>query len=165
MKTAQQTLEKEFATDHREMTQGFARLLELLRSGEDAEARQLASDVDRLAGPHIEFEETVLYPAIAREEGQDFAARLNTEHATVLEAIKSLLSQPNESTIDDNTRERLIEQFQTGLDHAETCGSLMGHLTTLDESQHQTYLQQLLECRERGRRWSDRHHTPASEAS
>lgn len=165
MKTARQTLEKEFATDHREMTQGFARLLELLRSGEDAEVRRLASDIDRLAGPHIEFEETVLYPAIAQMEGQDFAARLNAEHASVLEAIEWLQSPPSESPIDVNTRERLIQQIQIGLEHAETCGSLLGHLTTLDEPQHQNYLKQLLECRERGRRWSNRRQTSSSDAS
>lgn len=155
MKTVQHALEEEFAADHRELTRGFARLLELLQSGNDEEARGLADHIDQVAGPHVEFEETVLYPAVARAEGQDFAAQLYAEHRTVFDAVAWLLEHSAEEPIDESTRQRLIEQVQTGLDHAVSCGSLMGHLTALEESQHETFLKQLLECRESGRRWTE----------
>ena len=156
MKTAGMALEEEFASDHRELTRGFARLLELLESGEDAEASRLANHLDQVAGPHIEFEETVLYPAVERAEGSDFAARLYGEHRTAFEAIDLLLTHSEDKPIDAETRQRLIEQVQNGLDHAVSCGSLMGHLTALDETQHELFLQKLYDCRKAGRRWSKR---------
>lgn len=154
MKTARNNLEREFTTDHRGLTQGFARLLELLQSGENDAARDLADHIDQVAGPHIEFEETVLYPAVSRAESSDFTARLYSEHQIAFEAVTWLRSHPAEG-IDDATRRRLIEQVQTGLDHAMSCGSLTSYLTTLDESQYEILLGKLHTCREAGHRWSE----------
>ncbi|NQV28978.1 MAG: hemerythrin domain-containing protein [Rhodopirellula sp.] len=155
MKTARIALEEEFATDHRKLTRGFAALLEALKTAHDDEARQVADHIDLVGGPHIEFEETVLYPVVERVEGPTFASQLYSEHRTAFEAVAWLLKHTEKEPIDDIARARLVDQVQTGLDHAESCGSLMGHLTALDESQHETFLQKLYACREAGRRWSD----------
>lgn len=156
MRTVQRVLEEEFATDHRELTRGFSQLLDLLKSRSDEDARNLADHIDQVAGPHIEFEETVLYPVVAQAEGHDFATGLYSEHQTALEAISSLVSRAEDVPIDEETRKRLIDQVQTGLDHAVSCGSLLSHLTALDEGTHETFLKKLRSCRESGVRWSER---------
>lgn len=150
-------LEEEFVDDHRVMTQTISALLEALRAGRDAEAREIAEDLDRRAGPHIAFEEAVMYPQVARVSGESVAQQLYDEHRTVLAGLEQLLNHRGSTPLGEEQRAQVIAKMQTGLDHAISCGSLLSHLTALDPQIQQQMLDRLHEYRREGTRWTTLH--------
>jgi hypothetical protein len=149
-------LEAEFVADHRVMTQSISQLLDALRSGRDTDAMRIADDLDRLAGPHIAFEEAVLYPEVARRKDRAFAESLYSEHGIALRGLREVLSH-RDSAISSVQREQIIQDLQVGLEHAISCGTLLSHLTVLDAETQQRYLEQLREFQQRGGRWTALH--------
>ena len=146
-------LERAFVEDHRRLTRGFARLLEALQQEDDERAVQIADELDRQAGPHIEFEEHVLYPHVAETRGEQFVGRLYREHRTAFEAVRFLLERREHPQLTPEERAKLKEQVQTGLEHAISCGTLLSHLTVLDADRQAELLKQLEAYRRRGHRW------------
>ncbi len=154
MKSTLQSLRDAFVEDHRHLTRGLNRLLKTLRAGDVESGVQIAEELDRTAGPHIQFEEEVLYPEIARTRGSEFTGRLYDEHGQALRAIRTLLDADPEE-LPASAREQVIQDAQTGLDHAVSCGTLLSHLTTLPEEIQERLLGRLMELRREGRRWSE----------
>jgi hypothetical protein len=155
MTVPQTTLERAFLEDHRCLTRGFSDLLDALRADDPVESARIADEIDRIAGPHIEFEETVYYPAVSRRIGRENTSQLYDEHHIGLRAVRTLLSRDPERPFAPHEREALIEEAQTALDHAVTCGTLLAHLKDLDQSARTRMLEDLRAARARGRRWSD----------
>lgn len=149
------TLAAEFVRDHREMTRLLLALLESLERQDDAQAMQYADELDRLAGPHIQFEEALLYPTVGRSVGKPFEQQLLLEHQQPLTAIRFLLQHPKSEPLSPVKREALLRQVRVGVDHVERCGRLLSHLTSLDEPTQTRYLQELRHLRSVGRRWSE----------
>lgn len=151
-------LQTAFVDDHRAMTRGYRDLIEAIRSGDYLSASSLAVKLDRVAGPHIEFEEHCLYPTVSDSRGAEYTDRLYDEHAEVLSAIVDLQTISEASP--PPTKERVAQwerKLQHGLDHAAACGSLLSHLGALSEAQQRTFLNHLLQLRRDGRRWSELH--------
>jgi hypothetical protein len=144
-------LEREFALDHRNMTRGFADVIDALREDQWANAVQLARELDQKGGGHIAFEEKVLYPKVAETRGKDYVRNLYDEHRTAIDALRALITNPDPGNDAEMRKQRLIEQLRTGLDHAVSCGTLLSHLTVLDESAQLKMLEQLRKFREEGK--------------
>ena len=88
MATKSSPLTKAFLDDHREMTRRIAGLLDALKRGDAPAAFQFADELDRVAGPHIEFEEAVFYPLLVEARGREFVGRLYREHGEGRHAVK-----------------------------------------------------------------------------
>ena len=149
------SLENAFLEDHRKMMRLMLQLLQALQAGESRLAVETAERLDRQAGPHIEFEEAVLYPLVARAEGQAFAERLYSEHQVVLRAIKRLLIRGEDRPLDSEAQSDLIDDVQVGLDHAESCGTLVSHLASMPPDQQRQSLERLAQFQREGLRWSE----------
>jgi len=158
-------LGRAFVEDHKHMIGGFAKLKRALEQGAAAEAKQIADDLDRLAGPHIQFEEEVLYPRVAEARGRSYAERLYEEHADGKQAIRTLRERSPSELTEPETRAQLISGVQTVLDHAISCGTLLSHLTSLPADSQQELLARLESIRREGTRWTELHdpnHPPTS---
>lgn len=152
MSAGRSRLGRAFLNDHRALTRALARLAAAVEEGRWVEAKQLAEQVDREGGAHIEFEETVLYPAVARRHGKVFVKRLHDEHRAGLDVVQTLLtSQPDEWTT--ARRSELTRQAQTAWRHAESCGTLLSQLTVLGDDERESALAQLETIRKRARSW------------
>jgi hypothetical protein len=154
-------LQRMFAEDHREMMRGFNQLLQALRSGRDQEAIALASKIDQVAGPHIEFEERFLYPVVRESHGDQYADRLYGEHDQVLQAIRTLKALdtvpgdiPVSIPLSPEQREQLVGQLQVGIEHATSCGTLLSRLKSLSDQKQSELIRQLEACRSSGRQWT-----------
>ncbi len=144
-----------FVEDHRHLIRGFADLKKALEGGDPAEARRIADPLDRAAGPHIRFEEEVLYPRVAEARGQSFADHLYGEHAVGRDVIRRVLDLPSGSLQEPALRDRVVAGAQTALDHALSCGTLLSHLTTLDTGQQAELLAVLESMRRQATRWTE----------
>jgi hypothetical protein len=155
MPTHSRPLEDAFVEDHRHLTEGFSRLLQLLEQDNIPAAIETAEEVDRLAGGHIEFEEHVLYPKVKETYGSEYVANLYDEHGIALQAIRALLAHKEDPQLSPGEREKLIQQVRTGLDHTISCGTLLSHLTVLDEAEQRELLSELLRFRQENKRWTE----------
>lgn len=145
----------EFLEDHQVFTRLLHRLMGALRQRDNAQARSLAEELDRTAGSHIEFEESVLYPAVGRVHGREFMLKLLGEHHTALDAIRKLLAAGPREPLDEGTRQQIERGIEVALEHVESCGTLVSHLSTLGPAEQADALERLEECRRLGHRWSE----------
>lgn len=146
-------LVKAFLEDHKHLTQGFSSLLRALRERDIAKASQIANDIDRLAGPHIEFEEEFFYPIVEQVRGREYVSQLYKEHGAGLHAV--IFLRDAKSDLEAGETEALLAEAQTALDHAVSCGTLLSHVTALGDQQQDDLLQKLLGLRNQGRRWTE----------
>ena len=141
--------------DHRHLTQGLSNILQALRDDNLERAIQMAEDLDRVAGPHIEFEEELLYPEVGKSRSPDYVSRLYREHQVALAAVKALINSKTQGRLEPQLKEQILQNLKTGLDHAISCGNLLSHVTSLDQKRQDEMLARLLDLRRIGRRWSE----------
>lgn len=147
-------LETEFLADHKKMTRGFRDLIKALEAHDIPAAKELALKLDLAAGPHIEFEEHVLYPTVEEDRGQEYGETLRQEHQVARSALRFVLEHDDE-LLRPEDRARVIQQLRVGFEHAVSCGSLLSHLTVLDPESQAQMLNTLKEYRERKLRWTE----------
>jgi len=154
MGTGSISLKDAFMDDHREMTRGFVELRECLENGEWHLAKGLAAEIDRVAGPHIEFEESLYYPRLAPMIGATAIRHMYREHSVGLAVIREILSAghaiPEASVLAD-----FADRCGRMLEHAHSCGVLVTHLTDLPQDEERELLKRLLKMRYDGRLWTE----------
>lgn len=148
------SLRAAFLDDHRRLTRGLLKLLDALKEDNPTAARAAANELDEIAGPHMEFEETVFYPTLERILGSDVIDQLSHEHAQGQDAVRAVLRRNADVPFRETERRILVEQMETALEHALSCGSLLSHLGNLDAATTRKMHEQLLELRMLKRRWT-----------
>ena len=152
---ASKALREAFLEDHKHLTRGLTRTIEALRNGDDATAIQIVDAMDRIVGPHMEFEETVFYPELAEILGEPFVEHLEIEHDIGKRAVQTILGHAGGEPLGGEEREVVIASLGTMLDHAMGCGTLLSHLDGLKAAHKKELLERLLELRQRGLRWTE----------
>lgn len=144
-----------FMEDHRHLTTGLSRLLKALKLNDPPKAVEIADELDRVAGPHMAFEEEVFYPELEKRFGQEFVSRLYGEHELGQTAVRTLVTQRPVDPLEPTDQLSLIEEVETALNHALSCGSLLSHITTLSVAEREELLTRLQAFREEAPRWTD----------
>ena len=76
-----------FLVDHRQFMKLLYDVSTALKDGDVKRARMLAENLNSIGGPHIAFEEAVLYPTLQAEgEERAFVDSLYDEHRDIVEA-------------------------------------------------------------------------------
>lgn len=154
MRLEQVPLVREFLADHKKMSKLMLHVLVSLEEGDNAAAVQSARELDNVAGPHIAYEESELYPRISGEKLISETTReLHDEHREAAMAVKLLLENPEP---DQPTKQQILDGLRTGVHHAEHCGSLARLLAALPTPEQDESLAKLLAYRQQGRKWTDR---------
>ena len=145
------TLKDAFLRDHQILTRGLAALQSAVSRGDGPLAKSLAELLDRDAGPHIEFEETMFYPMLIEVFGKEFVRGLYSEHDCCRRALE-YLREIDQGSI---AWEELRDSLRIAMDHVKSCGSLTSHLVGLDPDRRRELLDGLIESRERGTKWTE----------
>ena len=148
-------LEKEFVADHRNTSRGLKSLKDALEAEDDAAVLEAAQRLDRVAGPHIAFEEQWLYPLVEKSRGEEFRHHMTGEHDEVVETLSEILACDGLSCVSSARKSEWQRDLQTGLDHVVTCGTLLSHLTALDEAERTEMLRRLQDLRDEGVLWTE----------
>jgi len=152
---AENRLAQEFVNDHQKLTRGFSRIIEAINDDRWSAAVDEAQELNRAGGPHIAFEEDVLYPQVRQSRSEPYVRNLYDEHQVAIAAIQFLLSHPEPAKIGPDAKAALIDKLQTGLDHAISCGTLLSILTTLDQQKQSDLLSKLQQHRAEGKTMTD----------
>lgn len=152
---SESALAREFLQDHQTLSRGLAALRDAIIRNDLEDAKTLADRVDRSAGGHMEFEERLLYPHVARVLGAEYVDRLYAEHRLGKTAVARVLARPSAEPLPAEEQSALLAELETVGDHVLSCGTLLSHLTALDEPAQQRMLERLLEFRRERRRWTE----------
>lgn len=155
MNTNKLELSKEFLHDHQRMTRMLSEIVGDLKRGDTAHAQSLAEELDHFAGPHIAFEESVLYPTVGTAQGEPYRRKLLAEHDAARDGLKLLLSANDSQLYDAAFRRRVLGALQTGLKHAESCGTLVSHLQQLSSRECDQAKANLQRLRQSACRWTE----------
>jgi hypothetical protein len=147
-------LVRAFLEDHRQLTRLLAKLRKALGHGDWKTSQNLARQLNALGGPHIDFEENVLYPLVRKLRGPRFAGQLYQEHQVVRQALEQLLSLPAQPP-GGTALADLAGKVKMGLKHAESCGTLVSHLQALPSQEQAQALAKLQQLRSEGRKWTE----------
>jgi hypothetical protein len=147
-------LQTVFLQAHRHFIGGLQRILACLDGGDLPGAIAAGRELDRVAGPHIEFEETVFYPLLVGPMGREAVQRLYQEHAAGRDGLRTLLSIET-GTLSPAAEETVREQIHVALEHATTCGTLLSHVAALDEGIKERILAKHHEIESRAHRWTE----------
>lgn len=148
-------LMNEFLRDHHRLTRILSDVIRHLEGGDVSSARSLAQELNRIAGPHIAFEESVLYPAVRLAVGESFERKLLAEHDNARMGLVHLISAEPIRLAKPEFREKIVTALRSGMKHAESCGTLVSHLEQLSETQQQQALTKLNELKKAGKCWSE----------
>ena len=148
-------LGEEFVKDHSWLARSLVRLQEALQQSDLQQIVQAADDLDRVAGPHMQFEEQVFYPEVEKVRGREFVGRLFHEHGIGLQMLKSILQREGTEPLSSRERDHLLRSVELTLEHVYSCGSLLSHLTELEQSRQTEMLDRLREFRRREKRWTE----------
>ena len=152
---AKNSLKQEFIKDHQKLTRGFAQIIKAVKDCKWSDATAAAKELNREGGPHIAFEEDVLYPRVAQSRSEQSVRHLYEEHQDAIAAIQFLSTHSEGADITPDTKVELVNKLQTSLDHAVSCGTLLSYLTVLDESMQDELLAKLEQHRAEGKSMTD----------
>ena len=152
---AKNSLKREFIKDHQKLTRGFAQIIKAVKDCKWSDATAAAKKLNREGGPHIAFEEDVLYPRVAQSRSERSVRHLYEEHQDAIAAIQFLSTHSEGADIAPDTKVELVNKLQTSLDHAVSCGTLLSYLTVLDESVQDELLAKLEQHRAEGKSMTD----------
>lgn len=153
--TQSSPLVQAFLDDHQQMTRKLQEVIARLEQDEVQAACTAAEQLDRIAGPHIAFEESILYPAVGRAQGKPFQRQLLSEHAAMRAGLLQLLASSDAQLSKPAVRDEVLEQLQAGLRHAESCGTLISHLAAFTSEEQQAGLTKLKLLKQAGQKWSE----------
>jgi hypothetical protein len=144
-----------FLEDHRVLTRGLKGLKRAVEEGELGRAARLADELDRAAGPHIEFEERAFYPELRRTFGNDFVDQLYREHGAGQRALRMLQAHGGGRELGADERASLADDLDVAVQHALSCGSLTSHMDALPGERQQSLLDELERTRRGEARWTE----------
>ncbi len=142
-----------FLVDHKKFMKLLVDVHAALQCGDISRAKTLGVELNAVGGPHIAFEEAVLYPAIdAATQDRGFVGQLYGEHQTIVKALTELLR------LDESDEQRLAEvteAFRLGVEQAEHCGTLISRLSQMDECDQKEALDELIQLRSSKIVWTE----------
>lgn len=143
----------EFLKDHQQFSRLLFEISKLVEQDKFDQARGRAIELDRLAGPHIAYEESELYPRLAKL-GDDTVSEevLIDQHHDALAALRLLLTR---ETLTQEDKETIKNGFRGALSHAEHCGSLISFMSRLDKGLQAKSLKELTRLRVEGKKWTE----------
>ncbi|MDQ4108099.1 MAG: hemerythrin domain-containing protein [Actinomycetota bacterium] len=114
-----------FRNEHRAARDIFLGIGEALRRRDPATIGELMAQADAGIGPHMRYEEEVMYPALAPLYGQDYVERMLEDHDRAYGVAGRLMELASHDPITDGDIEEGNRIIQGLLPHVTDCDGLV----------------------------------------
>ena len=143
----------EFSRDQRRATELLRQVSTHLAKGRYEEARLVADELNRIAGPLIRYEKLDLYPRLSGQSiHSDYTIWLSDRQRNAGISLRTLLVKP---ALTSSQQLEVTRGLHLGLEYMQQCSGLAGLLASLPNDEREASLNVLLNCREEGRSWTD----------
>jgi len=139
-----------FQTEHRETRD---RLLELSNAIENEDldrARDLVREIDETAGPHFQYEEDALYPALIPFFGKEKVKELVAEHDEAIEAARTLAELTDQNALSEAEKQEALRQLPTIMVHVSDCDGLTVYLEKADRKVFEDIAESIEDAHDQG---------------
>ena len=148
-----------YSEGHQRLVAGLRQIIQAIEQEDYATAVESAGEIDRLAGPHVEFEERYLYPVVEEIDGEATASRLYTQHVHSIATLHELEHWPEGVAPHADVRQRWLCSLRSAVEHAAQTHALLNYLGGMPLAQKQQMLRRHEALQQHGHRWSELHPT------
>lgn len=122
-----------FEEEHREVRDTLLALSDAIEDEDLERARELVKEADEHAGPHFQYEEDALYPALIQFFGEEKVKELVEEHDEAIEAARTLGELTQQDSLTEEEKQEALRELPTMLVHVSDCDGLTVYLEKADE--------------------------------
>jgi len=122
-----------FQTEHREVRDTLLALSDAIEDDDMERARELVQQANEHAGPHFQYEEDALYPALIQFFGKKKVKELVEEHDEAIEAARTLADLTQQDSLSEAERQEALRALPTMMVHVSDCDGLVVYLEKADE--------------------------------
>lgn len=139
-----------FQEEHRETRDTLLELSDAIENGDLDRAEELVQSVNEAAGPHFQYEEDALYPALIPFFGEEKVKELVAEHDEAIEAARTLADLTSQDSLTEAEKQEALQALPDIMVHVSDCDGLTVYLERADEEVFESIAESMDEAHERG---------------
>jgi len=139
-----------FQEEHRETRDKCLELSDAIEADDLDRAQQLVEEIDRAAGPHFQYEEDALYPALIPFFGEEKVKELVAEHDEAIEAAETLAALTAQESLTEAEKQEALRALPNIMVHVSDCDGLTVYLEKADEDVFEDIAESMEAANEQG---------------
>lgn len=139
-----------FQEEHRQTRDKCLELSDAIEAGDLDRAEELVHEIDAAAGPHFQYEEDALYPALIPFFGEEKVKELVAEHDEAIEAAETLAELTSQDSLTEDEKQEALRALPNIMVHVSDCDGLTVYLEKADESVFEDIAESMEEANEQG---------------
>ncbi|WP_135365676.1 hemerythrin domain-containing protein [Halosimplex halophilum] len=139
-----------FQEEHRQTRDKCLELSDAIEAGDLDRAERLVAEIDRAAGPHFQYEEDALYPALIPFFGEEKVKELVAEHDEAIEAAETLAELTSQDELTEEEKQEALRALPNIMVHVSDCDGLTVYLEKADREVFEDIEQSMEEANEQG---------------
>lgn len=151
------SLQANLLRGHRQLAEGLSGTIAVLERGDFGTAAKLADELDRDAGPHVEFQERYLFPVVEEQQGEAIAVKLYDELGSVVATLMELQRLSSGLSPSATMKRRWLRSLRRGLRHLRRTRPMFACLAEQPIRRKAELLRRHERLRRRPHRWSQLH--------
>ncbi|MXR52338.1 hemerythrin domain-containing protein [Halovenus sp. WSH3] len=150
MSSVEQRVIEQFQEEHRQTRDKCLELSDAIEEGDLDRAETLVEEINEAAGPHFQYEEDALYPALIPFFGEEKVKELVAEHDEAIEAAETLAELTSQESLTEEERQEALRALPNIMVHVSDCDGLTVYLEKADEEVFEEIEQSMEEANSRG---------------
>lgn len=122
-----------FQEEHREVRDTLLELSDAIEADDMERAHALVQEANEHAGPHFQYEEDALYPALIQFFGEKKVKELVEEHDEAIDAARTLADLTQQDSLSAEERQEALRALPDMLVHVSDCDGLTVYLEKADD--------------------------------
>jgi iron-sulfur cluster repair protein YtfE (RIC family) len=122
-----------FQEEHRQTRDKCLELSDAIEAEDLDRARELVAAIDAAAGPHFQYEEDALYPALIPFFGEEKVKELVAEHDEAIDAAETLATLTSQESLTEDEKQEALRALPNIMVHVSDCDGLTVYLEKADE--------------------------------
>ncbi|WP_277543590.1 hemerythrin domain-containing protein [Haloarcula laminariae] len=139
-----------FQEEHRQTRDKCLELSDAIEAGDLDRAEGLVREIDAAAGPHFQYEEDALYPALIPFFGEEKVKELVAEHDEAIEAAETLAELTGQDSLSEAEKQEALRALPNIMVHVSDCDGLTVYLEKADDAVFEDIAQSMDEASEQG---------------
>ena len=139
-----------FQEEHRQTRDKCLELSDAIEEGNLDRAEQLVAEINQAAGPHFQYEEDALYPALIPFFGEEKVKELVAEHDEAIEAAETLAELTSQDSLTEEEKREALRALPNIMVHVSDCDGLTVYLEKADTDVFEDIEQSMEEANEQG---------------
>jgi hypothetical protein len=133
MSDVEQRVIETFQEEHREVRDTLLKLSDAIEEENIERAHELVQQANEDTGPHFQYEEDALYPALIPFFGEEKVKELVAEHDEAIAAARTLADLTQQESLSEADKQEALRQLPTMLVHVSDCDGLTIYLEKADQ--------------------------------